>query len=99
MHQAAVVVSCFLLASTAFGQWSTDALSVARGRLAATTVGKIVLCTAVAAASVGGVYATTERIDLPEHIDPPSADATPAPAPNNPKIAIKVIAMNFMIPS
>lgn len=32
--------------------------------LASTVVGKIVLCGAVAAASVGGVYATTDRISL-----------------------------------
>lgn len=53
------------------------------GAVAATTVGKIVLCTAVAAASVGGVYATTDRIDVSdvdENTTPPHAPEIETPA-------------------
>jgi hypothetical protein len=53
------------------------------GAVAATTVGKIVLCTAVAAASVGGVYATTDRIDVSdvdENTTPPDAPEIETPA-------------------
>ena len=58
------------------------------GAVAATTVGKIVLCTAVAAASVGGVYATTDRIDVSgvgENLTPPGPPEieTPAGATND----------------
>jgi hypothetical protein len=45
------------------------------GAAVATTAGKIVLCTAVAAASVGGVYATTDRIALPEPARAPEVAA------------------------
>lgn len=45
------------------------------GAAVATTAGKIVLCTTVAAASVGGVYATTDRIGLPQPARAPEVAA------------------------
>ena len=51
------------------------------GAVVATTAGKIALCTAVAAASVGGVYASTDRINGPGAADGPIVvDAFDAPA-------------------
>ena len=52
------------------------------GAIVATTVGKIGLCTAVAAASVGGVYATTDRIEIP--IADQSDESGPIPATSEP---------------
>ena len=51
------------------------------GAIVATTVGKLALCTTVAAASVGGVYATTDRIDLPVVDDREAGEASDVTEP------------------
>jgi hypothetical protein len=76
------------ISATVIGHASTSTRMP--GRLTvilATTIGKIILCTTVAAASIGGVYATTDAIQLTSEVEPNVGDPAGPFVVDKPEVA------------
>jgi hypothetical protein len=76
------------ISATVIGHASTSTRMPGRlGVILATTIGKIILCTTVAAASIGGVYATTDAIQLTSEVEPNVGDPAGPVVVDEPEVA------------